>query len=95
LRFKRRNILVDSNGNVKLSDFGTAKMLGNSYLQSFIGTYCWMAPEIVLEKGHERFADIWSLGCTVYEMLTGFPPFVSDNLIKTINMVKNFNAKTF
>ena len=68
---KGGNVLVDSKGNVKLSDFGCAKSLGNSYLQSFIGTACWMAPEIVLQKGHERFVDIWSLGCTVYEMLTG------------------------
>ena len=35
-----------------------------------------MTPEVVMQKGHGRFAGIWSLGCTIYEMLTGLPHFV-------------------
>lgn len=76
---KGANILVNNDGQVKLSDFGSAKKLKKDYLSSFIGTTCWMAPEIILNKSYERFADIWSLGCTVYEMLVGQPPFLGKN----------------
>jgi len=34
-----------------------------------------MAPEVVKQVGHTRFADVWSLGCTVYEMISGHPPW--------------------
>ena len=73
---KGANILVNNDGLVKLSDFGSARKIQQSFLNSFIGTTCWMAPEILLDKNYEWYADIWSLGCTVFEMLTGKPPFI-------------------
>lgn len=78
---KTANILRDSNGNVKIGDFGSAKRLQKicsqqSTSSSFVGTPQYMAPEVVTAKSsYGRKADIWSLGCTLLEMLTGNPPW--------------------
>ena len=81
---KGANILVDTQGCVKLADFGCSKSFVDTYICSkeinnqnhtIIGTPYWMAPEVILSEGHGRSADIWSLGCTILEMLTKSPPF--------------------
>ena len=73
---KGANILTTKDGEVKLADFGVATKLSETVKSmSFAGTPYWMAPEIV-ENGHGTSAcDIWSLGCTVIELITGFPPY--------------------
>lgn len=74
---KCANILVASNGTIKLADFGLAKATRLNDLKSCKGTPFWMAPEVVNNKnqGYGLAADIWSLGCTVLEMLTGHVPY--------------------
>ncbi|KAL5128572.1 Mitogen-activated protein kinase kinase kinase 1 [Glycine soja] len=74
---KCANILVDANGSVKLADFGLAKATKFNDVKSCKGTAFWMAPEVVKGKntGYGLPADIWSLGCTVLEMLTGQIPY--------------------
>jgi len=77
---KGANILTDSNGIVKLADFGASKKIVDlatigSEFNSIKGTPYWMAPEVITQKGHGRSADIWSLGCVVIEMATGKPPW--------------------
>ncbi|KAK7385244.1 hypothetical protein VNO78_30958 [Psophocarpus tetragonolobus] len=74
---KCANILVDANGSVKLADFGLAKAIKLNDVKSCKGTALWMAPEVVRGKqtGYGLPADIWSLGCTVLEMLTGQLPY--------------------
>lgn len=85
---KGANVLVDNNGVCKLADFGSSKKL-NEFLQkedfrTLIGTVNWMAPEVILMTGHGRFneikiirfADIWSIGCTIIEMATAKPPWM-------------------
>ncbi|KAJ7388576.1 Mitogen-activated protein kinase kinase kinase 2 [Desmophyllum pertusum] len=75
---KGSNVLLDGHGNVKLADFGLSKIIqkvgSKTNLMSYCGTPYWMAPEIFRGEGYGRKADIWSVGCTVVEMLTGRPP---------------------
>ncbi|KVI01776.1 mitogen-activated protein kinase kinase kinase 1-like [Cynara cardunculus var. scolymus] len=75
---KCANILVDVSGSVKLADFGLAKATKLNDIKSCKGTPYWMAPEVVnnrKNKGYGLAADIWSLGCTVLEMLTRKVPY--------------------
>ncbi|MQM00176.1 hypothetical protein Taro_032912 [Colocasia esculenta] len=74
---KCANILVDANGSVKLADFGLAKEITKVCgAKSCKGSAYWMAPEVVQpRRGYGPSADIWSLGCTVLEMLTQKHPF--------------------
>ncbi|KAK7940587.1 hypothetical protein WMY93_003913 [Mugilogobius chulae] len=77
---KGANILRDSVGNVKLGDFGASKRLqticmSGTGIRSVTGTPYWMSPEVISGEGYGRKADVWSLGCTVVEMLTEKPPW--------------------
>ena len=76
---KGGNILVDRDGNVRLTDFGGAKIIAEELefqnYKSLKGTPNWMAPEVLKTGEYTRYSDIWSLGCTVYEMITGEPPW--------------------
>ncbi|MXQ80482.1 mitogen-activated protein kinase kinase kinase 2 [Bos indicus] len=77
---KGANILRDSTGNVKLGDFGASKRLqticlSGTGMKSVTGTPYWMSPEVISGEGYGRKADIWSVGCTVVEMLTEKPPW--------------------
>lgn len=76
---KPANVLLDGDGNPKVADFGIAKVLSDaSSKQSHMtvaGTPTYMAPEIILREKVDRRADLYSLGCMLYEMSTGQRPF--------------------
>lgn len=73
---KGANLLLTKDGLVKLADFGVATKFSETVKSmSFAGSPYWMAPEMI-ENGHGSAAsDIWSLACTIYELITGNPPY--------------------
>ena len=74
---KPENILLDDKGHVKLTDFGLSKILDEENDKAFTicGTPQYLAPEVLLKKGYDKTVDWWSLGCVMYEMLSGRLPF--------------------
>ncbi|KAG8990537.1 hypothetical protein FRB90_001732 [Tulasnella sp. 427] len=77
---KAANILSTKNGNIKLSDFGVSLTLNamenaKETMDNVAGTPNWMAPEVIELKGASTASDIWSLGCTIVELLTAKPPY--------------------
>lgn len=79
---KPENILLDAEGHIRLADFGLSKILSDPEAQAstFCGTPEYLAPEILNGSGHGIPVDWWSLGTLICEMLTGLPPFYSQNL---------------
>ena len=73
---KCANILSTKSGNIKIGDFGVSLNLNAVQNKHDVsGTPNWMAPEIITLSGASTASDIWSLGCTIVEMITGKPPY--------------------
>ena len=105
---KPENVMVDSNGYIKLIDFGTSKLVqGRTY--TLVGTPHYMAPEVIVGKGYGKMADLWSVGICLYEFLCGQVPYgeeeedpyeiyeaILDMELEYVNVdLANFPAKQF
>ena len=78
---KPGNIMIEPDGSVKVLDFGIARALDSHTLTqtaTVLGTSAYMSPEQALGQPVDARSDIYSLGCVLYEMLTGEPPFIAD-----------------
>ncbi|CAM9099008.1 unnamed protein product, partial [Ectocarpus fasciculatus] len=86
---KGGNILVENSGSVKLADFGaSAKMaMGETQETATIkGTPYFMAPEVLSQSRYGRKGDVWAVGCTVIQMLTGQPPWKVNNIQNIVQL---------
>jgi len=76
---KPENILLSADGYSKLTDFGFAKVVEpGSRTYTLCGTPEYIAPEVLLNKGHGKPVDWWTLGILIYEMIVGQPPFCDE-----------------
>jgi mitogen-activated protein kinase kinase 1 len=74
---KPSNLLLNSQGEVKITDFGVSGKLANTIAkaQTFVGTVTYMSPERIRAQDHASNSDIWSLGLTILECALGYYPY--------------------
>ena len=79
---KPENLLLDTSGYLKITDFGFAKrILPGTRSYTLCGTPEYLAPELVTQSGHGRAVDWWAVGVLIYEMVAGFPPFQQEDRV--------------
>jgi serine/threonine protein kinase/CRP-like cAMP-binding protein len=76
---KPENLVMDAQGYLKIVDFGLAKKLEGGKTWTLCGTPDYLAPEVILNEGHDWAVDYWALGVLIYEMAAGTPPFYADD----------------
>ncbi|KAI5188985.1 protein kinase X [Nematocida minor] len=84
---KPENILLDEKGHIKLADFGSSKQLYEPITWTLCGTPEYMAPELVMNRGHGFEVDFWSLGIVLYEMIVGRPPFYHASQVELCRLI--------
>ena len=84
---RAENILVNSNGYIKLSEFTFSKILKKDMTYSLCGSYEYYSPEMINKSGHNKGVDFWQLGLLLYEMLVGNLPFIDNEPLKLFNKI--------
>ncbi|XP_073160998.1 serine/threonine-protein kinase 36 isoform X11 [Lepidochelys kempii] len=87
---KPQNILLSKGGVIKLCDFGRfarAMSINTMVLTSIKGTPLYMSPELVQEKPYDHTADLWSVGCILYELFVGTPPFYTNSIFQLVSLI--------
>ncbi|KAL4936057.1 hypothetical protein BDV06DRAFT_114616 [Aspergillus oleicola] len=67
-------------GTIKIADFGLSKVIWDSQTMTPCGTVGYTAPEIVKDERYSKSVDMWALGCVLYTLLCGFPPFYDESI---------------
>ena len=74
---KPENLLLNNGGRILLADFGWSNFSDGDVRKTFCGTPEYIAPEMLLKKGHDTRVDVWSVGVLMFELLAGYSPFVA------------------
>uniref|UniRef100_A0A8C0AS92 Serine/threonine-protein kinase PLK3 n=1 Tax=Buteo japonicus TaxID=224669 RepID=A0A8C0AS92_9AVES len=87
---KLGNFFINENMELKVGDFGLAACQDTSdqKKKTICGTPNYLAPEVLLRQGHGPESDVWSLGCVMYTLLCGNPPFETSDLKETYRCIK-------
>ncbi|KAG6976447.1 hypothetical protein JG688_00001371 [Phytophthora aleatoria] len=94
---KPDNLLLSEQGHLKVTDFGTAKDQDgdSSDVCQFCGTASYVSPEVLHDKPASRAADLWAMGCLIFQMFTGRAPFVGENDYLTFQVIINHASDEF
>lgn len=90
---KPENLLIDPEGYLKVVDFGFAKVVTDR-TYTLCGTPEYLAPELVLGKGHNKGVDYWALGVLIFEMVVGYSPFAGANQADQMQICQNIVRQT-
>lgn len=91
---KPENVLLDKDGYIKITDFGLSKTdVVHNDAKSICGTPEYLAPEVVSMMKYGKPVDWWTLGCIIFEMITGLPPFYKNNRKELFEGIKFENPK--
>lgn len=67
-------------GQIKIADFGLSKIVWDNQTMTPCGTVGYTAPEIVKDERYSKSVDMWAMGCVLYTLLCGFPPFYDESI---------------
>jgi serum/glucocorticoid-regulated kinase 2 len=92
---KPENVLLDKQGYIRITDFGLSKgnIKGGKDAKSVCGTPEYLAPEVIMRQGHGKAVDWWTVGCIIYELLTGLPPYYTSDREELFDRIKLSNVK--
>lgn len=92
---KLGNLFLNDDLHVKIGDFGLAAQINfdGERKKTLCGTPNYIAPEILNKRGHSFEVDIWSIGCIMYTLLIGHPPFETNSLKETYAKIKKCEYK--
>jgi aurora kinase len=90
---KPENLLLHSNGQLKIADFGWSAYAPSSRRKTLCGTLDYLPPEMIDGLPHDKAVDVWSLGVLAFEFITGHPPFEAEDYTSTTGRITSVDLQ--